>query len=99
NLPRAGRASTTHPPRAVKIVWSAHLANRKANFCAFHGQAGAEDNPLFSSYGTPRNPTVRNEKLKTNSERKKWLELDPGPQHVNGGDTVKGPHVTIERGA
>src|SRR6516165_4434727 len=52
-----------------------------------------EDNPLFSSYGTLRNPTVRNDKLKTNAERKKWLELDPGPQRVNGGDTVTVAHL------
>src|SRR5262249_7461460 len=84
-------------PRAVKIVWTAHLANRKANFCAFHGQAGAEDSPLFSSYGTPGKPTIRNEKLKTSGERKKWLELDPGPQRVNGGDTVTVTHFAIDR--
>src|SRR5262245_2160510 len=92
-----GEVKTSDGARAVKIVWTAHLANRKANFCAFHGQAGAEDNPLFSSYGTPRNPTVRNEKLKTSGERKKWLELDPGPQRVNGGDTVTVAHFAIDR--
>jgi hypothetical protein len=88
---------TSDNSRTVKIVWTAHVANRKANFCAFHGQAGAEDTPLFSSYGTPGKPTVRNENLKTNSERKKWLELDPGPQHVNGGDSETVAHFTIDR--
>src|SRR5262249_24315865 len=100
-----GEVRSSDTTRAVKIVWTAHLANRKANFCAFHGQVGAEDNPLFSSYGTPGKPTVRNEKLKTNAERKKWLELDPGPQTVNGGDTVKvaefaiHPHLKEEKKA
>jgi hypothetical protein len=91
-----GEVKVSDNSRTVKIVWTAHLANRKANFCAFHGQVGAEDNPLFSSYGTPRNPTVRNDKLKTNAERKKWLELDPGPQRVNGGDTVTVAHFAID---
>src|SRR5215470_10052410 len=92
-----GEVRTSDGTRAVTITWTAHLANRKANFCAFHGQVGAEDNPLFSSYGTPGKPTVRNEKLKTNAERKKWLELDPGPQTVNGGDTVTVAHFAIDR--
>ena len=92
-----GEVKTSDGTRAVRITWTAHLANRKANFCAFHGQAGAEDSPLFSSYGAPGKPTVRNEKLKTIGERKKWLELDPGPQRVNGGDTVTVAHFAIDR--
>src|SRR5215813_600810 len=85
-----GEVRTTDNTRAVKIVWTVHLANRKPNFCAFHGQAGAEDNPLFASYGTPQNPRLkaRNDKVKTSAERKKSLELDPGSQSVNGGDTA-----------
>jgi L-Lysine epsilon oxidase N-terminal len=80
-----GEVTTNNAQRPASITWTAHLANRKANFCAFHGQAGAEDEPLFSSYGTPGKPTVRNEKkVKTNAERKKWLELDPG-RYRNGG--------------
>jgi hypothetical protein len=93
-----GEVTTNNAQRPASITWTAHLANRKANFCAFHGQAGAEDEPLFSSYGTPGKPTVRNEKkVKTNAERKKWLELDPGPQSVNGGDTVTVAHFAIDR--
>ena len=94
-----GEVRTSDNTRAVSITWTAHLANRKANFCAFHGQAGAEDNPLFSSYGTPQNPRlkVRNEKVKTNVERKKSLELDPGPQRNNGGNTVAVAHFAIDR--
>src|SRR5262249_41956697 len=91
-----GEVRTSDNTRAVKIVWTAHLANRKANFCAFHGQAGAEDNPLFSSYGTPGKPNVRNEKLKTSGERKKSLKLDPGPQSVKGDDTVTVAHFAID---
>ncbi len=94
-----GEVATSDNTRAVKIVWTAHLANRKANFCAFHGQAGAEDNPLFASYGTAQNPRlkVRNDKLKTSAERKKSLELDAGPQHINGGDTATVAHFAIDR--
>src|SRR6516225_3368750 len=93
-----GEVRTSDNTRAVKIVWTAHLANRKANFCAFHGQAGAEDNPLFASYGTPQNPRLkaRNDKVKTSAERKKSLELDPGLQSVNGGDTVTVAHFAID---
>src|SRR5262249_11343233 len=94
-----GEVKTTDTSGAVKIVWTVHVANRKASFCAFHGQAGAEDNPLFASYGTPQNPRlkVRNDKVKTSAERKKSLELDPGPQSVNGGDTVRVTHFAIDR--
>jgi L-Lysine epsilon oxidase N-terminal/L-lysine epsilon oxidase C-terminal domain len=94
-----GEVKTSDTTRVVSITWTAHLANRKANFCAFHGQAGAEDNPLFASYGTPQNPRLkaRNDKLKTSAERKKWLELDPGQQQVKGGDTVSVGHFAIDR--
>jgi L-Lysine epsilon oxidase N-terminal len=87
-----GEVKISDNTRVVKIIWTVHLANRKANFCAFHGQAGAEDNPLFASYGTPQHPNLkaRNDQLKTSAERKKSLELDSGPQHVNGGDTRHG---------
>ena len=93
-----GEVRTSDNTRTVKIAWTAHLANRKANFCAFHGQAGAEDNPLFASYGTPQNPRLkaRNDKVKTSAERKKSLELDPGLQSVNGGDTVTVAHFAID---
>src|SRR5215468_5705549 len=93
-----GEVKTSDNSRAVKIVWTVHVANRKASFCAFHGQAGAEDTPLFASYGTPQNSRlkVRNDKVKTSAERKKSLELDPGPQSVNGGDTVTVAHFAID---
>src|SRR6516164_10676165 len=92
-----GEVRTSDNTRAVKIVWTVHLANRKANFCAFQGQAGAEDNPLFASYGTKPGLTARNDKLKTSVERKKWLELDPGPQRINGGDAATVAHFAIDR--
>jgi hypothetical protein len=94
-----GEVRTSDATRVVKIAWTVHLANRKANFCTFHGQAGAEDNPLFSSYGTPQNPrlTVRNDKVKTSGERQKWLDLAPGPQSVNGGDAANVAHFAIDR--
>src|SRR5262245_36527718 len=94
-----GEVKSSDSTRAVKISWTVHLANRKANFCAFHGQAGAEDSPLFASYGTPQNPelTVRNDKLKTSVERKKWLELDSGPRSVKGGDTATVANFAIDR--
>jgi hypothetical protein len=92
-----GEVRTNDTTRTVKITWTVHLANRKANFCAFHGQTGAEDQPLFSSYGTPQKPTVRNKDLQTSAERRKWLELDPGAQRVNGGDAVTAAHFAIDR--
>jgi hypothetical protein len=58
---------------------------------------GAEDNPLFASYGTKPGLTARNDKLKTSVERKKWLELDPGPQRINGGDAATVAHFAIDR--
>jgi hypothetical protein len=94
-----GEVRTSDASRAVKITWTVHLANRKANFCAFHGQAGAQDNPLFSSYGTAQNPRlrVRNESLKTKTERTKWLDLDTGPQRIIGGDSATVAHFAIDR--
>jgi hypothetical protein len=94
-----GEVTTSNAQRPASITWTVHLANRKANFCGFHGQAGAEDNPLFASYGTAQNPRlkVRNDKLKTSAERKKSLELDPGSQRINGGDTVTVAHFAIDR--
>ena len=37
-----GEVNSSDAARTVKITWTVHLANRKASFCAFHGQAGAE---------------------------------------------------------
>ena len=94
-----GEVKTSDAGRAVKITWTVHLANRKPSFCTFHGQAGAQDNPLFSSYGTAQNPRlrVRNESVTTNNDRKKLLELDPGPQNINGGDAATVAHFAIDR--
>ena len=46
----------------------------------------------------PQNPAlkVRNDKVKTRAERTKWLELDPGPQRVNGGDAAAVAHFAID---
>jgi hypothetical protein len=94
-----GEVRTSDNTRVVKISWTVHLANRKPNFCTFHGQAGAEDSPLFSSYGKPENPKLkaRNEKVKTKDERQKVLELDGGRQQVSGGDAVTVAHFAIDR--
>ena len=93
-----GEVTAGDATRAVKIVWTVHLANRKGSFCAFLGQAGAEDTPLFSSYGTPASPRlkVRNANVTMNNDRKKWLELDPGPKQINGGDTATVAHFSID---
>ena len=40
---------------------------------------------------------VRNDKLKTSVERKKWLELDPGPQRIDGGDATTVANFAIDR--
>jgi len=45
-----GQVTANDASRAVQITWKVHLANRKAGFCRFGGQAGAEDQPLFSTY-------------------------------------------------
>ena len=92
-----GEVKTSETARAVRIIWTVHLANRKANFCTFQGQAGAEDNPLFASYGIKPGLKVRNDKLKTSVERIKWLELDPGPQRINGGDATTVANFAIDR--
>ena len=93
-----GEVRASDSARAIRITWTVHLANRKASFCAFHGQSGAEDDPLYSSYETPQNPRLnaRNAKVKTNDQRKKTLELDGGPQRVNGGDAGTVAHFSID---
>src|SRR5262249_30528137 len=51
-----GEVRTDDTSRKVEITWRVELANRKAFFCEFQGQAGAEDRPLFSkSYSTKPN--------------------------------------------
>jgi hypothetical protein len=96
-----GEVKTSDGGRAVGITWTVALANRKANFCAFHGQAGAEDSPLFfASYVNAANARlrVRNaQKVKTAAERKKWLELEPPPQSIVGGSTGSVAQFPIDR--
>jgi hypothetical protein len=69
----------------VKITWTVHLANRKPNFCEFHGQAGAKDTHLVNGKSEPffflsfsnnasSDLKVRNFALNTTALRKKWLE-------------------------
>lgn len=89
-----GEVKTTDASRAVKITWTVHLANRKASFCMFGGQVGAEDQPFFSSY--PAN-NMRNAAITTLAERQKWLELDGGEQTIVGGDTASVAHFSIDR--
>jgi hypothetical protein len=53
---------------------------------------------FFSSYPKAPDLNVRNaRKVKTATERKKWLELDPGPRSINGGDTATVAHFAIDR--
>src|SRR5262249_4474900 len=93
-----GEVKTSDATRTVKIAWTVHLANRKANFCEFRGQSGSNDPLFFSSYPKAPDLNVRNaRKVKTATERKKWLELDPGPRSVNGGDTATVAHFAIDR--
>jgi hypothetical protein len=86
-----GEVKITDPARSVAINWTAHLANRKASFCRFLGQAGAEDQPLyFSSYKNTANAALRarNFDVKGRADRAKFLELDPGPRSIAGGATT-----------
>jgi hypothetical protein len=83
-----GEVKVSDPTRTVAINWTVHLANRKASFCRFLGQAGAEDQPLyFSSYKNAANATLRarNFGIKGGADRAKFLELDPGPRSIAGG--------------
>ena len=64
------------------ITWTVHVANRKASFCEFAGQQGAEDKPYFSKYAPEK---MRNKDVEGLQKRKDELELDPGPQSIDGG--------------
>jgi hypothetical protein len=69
--------------RGVSAVkWTVHLANRKASFCNFRGQNGAEEKPYFKSF-TPK--MMRNPEVAGLQKRKKQLELDPGPKSIDAG--------------
>lgn len=103
-----GEVKTSDASRVVKISWTVHLANRKASFCAFHGQAGADDThkvgtkvePFFFSTSyqnqADKDLKARNFDVKTLAERKKVLELDGKPQTVQGGDTATVRHFSID---
>jgi len=93
-----GEITIKDPSRAIKIKWAVHLANRKASFCEFRGQAGAEDRPLFfSGYSADGALKVRNSKIKTLAERQKWLDLDGKEQKIAGGNTGSVAHFRIDR--
>jgi hypothetical protein len=64
------------------VKWTVHLANRKASFCNFSGQQGAEDKPYFNSF-TP--DMMRNPQVAGLQKRKQELELDPGPKSIDAG--------------
>ncbi|MCI0536216.1 MAG: LodA/GoxA family CTQ-dependent oxidase [Verrucomicrobiales bacterium] len=68
-------------PDVVAIVWKVHLANRKAAFFRFDGQAGAAD--LFAR--RPRDD-VRN-RLVDDADRESRLTITPAPQQVQGRNT------------
>ena len=78
-----GEVKTSDTARAVKITWTVHLANRKASFCTFHGQAGAEDNPLVRKLWNAPKPKIEGpqRKLKTSAERKKSSSLTRPETH------------------
>jgi L-Lysine epsilon oxidase N-terminal/L-lysine epsilon oxidase C-terminal domain len=93
-----GEVKVSDVSRTVTINWTVHLANRKASFCEFHGQAGAEDRPLFFSSYTNTDQTLvpRNLDIGTLANRKRLLELDPGPKSIAGGATTVA-HFPIDR--
>jgi L-lysine epsilon oxidase-like protein len=84
-----GEVKVSDVSRRVTIDWTVHLANRKASFCRFLGQAGAEDTPLFASYSnTDPILRARNQDVKTLAVRQERLELDPGKRSIAGGATT-----------
>jgi len=86
-----GEVKITDASRSIAINWTVHLANRKASFCRFLGQAGANDTPLyFSSYKNTANAALRarNFGVKGIADRAKVLELEPGPRSIAGGATT-----------
>src|SRR5262245_38738696 len=89
-----GEVRANDPARRVEIKWTVHLANRKASFCRFRGQAGAEDQPFFSSY---RANNMRNAAINTIADRQKWRELDGKEQTIAGGETASVAHFPIDR--
>jgi hypothetical protein len=101
-----GEVTTSDKTRTVKISWTVHLANRKASFCAFHGQTGADDTrkvggkvePFFfsTSYQDQGKFTARNLKVKTLAERKRTLELDGTAKTINGGDIATVAQFSID---
>jgi hypothetical protein len=78
------------------VKWTVHLANRKASFCQFRGQQGAEDNPYFKSYAPNM---MRNNRVKGLDRRIKELELDPGAKSIVAGDTAAVVDFTITQPA
>ena len=68
------REVTLDDPCVLEITWHVHLANRKASFYKFDGEAGESREPK------PR----RNEGIP-----KDQLEMDPGPRSISG-KLVKG---------
>lgn len=89
-----GEISTRDAGRNVKVVWTVHLANRKANFCDFLGQDGADDPAGF--YTKRPKDKVRNHKTQGLTKRQKLLELDGKKQDIEGGVVAKIVHFPIE---
>ena len=71
--------------RVVDIIWTAHIANKKANSYVFNGDLGLAlyEKPNASQL-TVRNPSEGSDLGSTN--RLKRLVIDPGPRAVRGAD-------------
>ena len=73
--------------RVVDIVWTAHIANKKANSYVFNGDLGLALYEKFNaSQLTARNPSEGSDL--GSAARLKRLVIDPGPRAVGGADAA-----------
>ena len=81
-----GREVHLNDGRTQSIQWTVELANRKASFFNFDGQAGATDLHASRSAGARRNSLVAPEPVTPDglAERAGLLDLAPGPQKISG---------------
>lgn len=86
----AGEVVRELTPDNADIVWTAHLANRKAQWYQFQY---ALDIP--EAVNAPDNQfPPRNRKVKDRSK----LAIDPGPRSISGRDTEGGPEHSFDTG-
>ena len=70
----------------AEIVWTVHLANRKAEFNTFRGRFWQSQYPNFYKYN-PNETPLRNQEIMDSEKRRQLLVIDPGPRSVKLGDS------------